>query len=203
MEPPDQAAAPGPLFLETEQIKLLHHAACEIVAAAASGRPKSIADFPLGRLTEQPVVGVFVTLRQQQELRGCIGNFAHSTPLGTALQRAALGVVSHDPRFPPITADELPRLTVDLSVLHTRQLLGDTAPQRALQVVIGQHGLDIQYRGRTGLLLPRVAVDLGCDAVGFLQAVCRKAQLPEDTWEDPEAVVYRFSANCFGGPFAP
>ena len=201
MNPPEHISNSGPLLLEAEEIDLLHRVACELVAAAAGNQRKSVTEFPLGRLLEYPVVGVFVTLRRQGELRGCIGNFAASTPLGQALERAAMGVVDHDPRFSRVAPDELPHLTLDVSLLHSRELLGDNAQQRATHIVIGEHGLDIQYRGHSGLLLPSVALDLKCDAVRFLQAVCRKAHLREDTWMDPEAVIYRFSSIGFGGPF--
>ncbi len=201
MNPPEDTSIPGPLFLDIEEIDQLQRVACQLVEATARHQPKSVTEFPLGRLLEFPVVGVFVTLRRQGELRGCIGNFAASAPLGQALERAAAGVVGHDPRFPRVTPEELPHLTVDVSLLHSRELIGENAQQRATRVVIGQHGLDIQFRGRSGLLLPSVAIDLKCDAVGFLQAVCRKAHLRDDAWMDPEAIVYRFSSISLGGPF--
>ncbi len=201
MNSTNHAADPGPLFLQLEERDLLHRVACELVAAAAHRQELSVTEFPLGRLMDYPVVGVFVTLRRQGQLRGCIGNFAASAPLGKALERAAVGVVSHDPRFPAVAPEELPKLTLDVSLLHSRELLGDTPQQRATQVVIGQHGLDILYRGRSGLLLPSVALDLKCDAVGFLQAACRKAHLNDDTWQNPEATIYRFSSISLGGSF--
>ena len=201
MEESANAAHSDPLSLTPEETDLLHHVASRLVESAALQRPVSISDFALGRLTDYPLVGVFVTLRNQGDLRGCIGNFAAATPLNTALERAAAGVVNHDPRFPAVTASELPDLTLTVSLLHTRELLGTDAEQRAGQVIIGQHGLDLQFQGSTGLLLPSVATDFGLDAIGFLQAVCRKAGLPLDAWEDPAAVIYRFSAIVFGGPW--
>jgi AmmeMemoRadiSam system protein A len=187
--------------LTNDQRHLLHRVACELVAAAARQEPQSIDVQELGDLAERAVVGAFVTLRKDAHLRGCIGNFAASSPLASALERAAVGVVSHDPRFPSVTADELPQLTVELSLLHSRELLGATAPERIDNVVIGVHGLDIQFRGRSGLLLPRVPVDHGWDKIRFLEEVCRKANLADEAWQDPEAIIYRFCAIYFGGPF--
>ena len=68
-------------------------------------------------------------------------------------------------------------------------------------MLIGEHGLDIQFQGRKGLLLPSVATDFGLDPFGFLQAVCRKASLPDDAWQDPAATLYRFSAIRLSGPW--
>ena len=132
-------------------------------------------------------------------MRGCMGNFAPALPLGVALGRAATSVVRDDPRFPAVTAEEVDGLTVELSVLHTREVLGRTASERLAALVIGEHGLDIESRDRRGLLLPRVPVELGWDKTRFLEEVCRKAGLPPDTWRDPGATVFRFSALRVAG----
>jgi hypothetical protein len=145
---------------------------------------------------------VFVTLRKDEALRSCIGNFTLSIRLDSALERAATGAACHDPRFPPVRPDELAELTVEISLLHSRELLGDSPDARLSSIEIGLHGLDIQHFGRAGLLLPSVAVDHGWDAFTFLCEVCRKAGLPVDTWKDPRATVYRFAATHWGGPFA-
>ena len=200
-EPQHNGQQPDSFCLDDARIRMLHRATCELVAAAARQEKTSIDDLPLGPLGEQLVVGVFVTLRKDGQLRGCIGNFAASTPLAKALERAATGVVSHDTRFPGVAPDELPQMTVELSLLHSRAVLGATAAERVANLEIGKHGLDIQYRGRSGLLLPRVAPDHGWDRVQFLEEVCRKAGLSAEAWQDPEATVYRFSAICFGGPY--
>ncbi|MFW6170839.1 MAG: AmmeMemoRadiSam system protein A [Planctomycetota bacterium] len=203
MDAADNPDQPGPLRLSSNETELLYRTTCRLVEAAAHQAPTTIREYDLGRLPKCPLVGVFVTLRKNGELRACIGNFATDMVLGSALERAAWGAVNHDPRFPPVTPDELPDLTITVSLLHTRELIEGSAEERVKQVVIGQHGLDIQYRGCKGLLLPNVAVDLGLDAVGFLEAVCRKANLPPDAWRNPEATLYRFSAVAFGGPWIP
>ncbi len=201
MDDSKNPTTPDPLYLTAEESDLLHQTACRLVQAAANQTRPAISEYPLGRLAEYPLVGTFVTLRKSGELRGCIGNFAAATPLGNALQRAATGVVGHDPRFPNVTPDELPGLTLSVSLLHTRELLDGNPQQRATSVVIGQHGLDIQLQERKGLLLPSVATDFGMDPLQFLQAVCRKAGLPDDAWQDPDAVLYRFSAIVLSGPY--
>ena len=202
MESHASVPPPGQLTLSDEQQSLLHRVTCQLLAAAANQQPISIDRLPLGELADTPVVGVFVTLRKDGALRSCIGNFTPSIRLGNALDRAATGAACHDPRFPPVRPDELEELTVEISLLHSRELLGDSPDARLSSIEIGLHGLDIQHYGRTGLLLPSVAVDHGWDAFTFLCEVCRKAGLPVDTWKDPRATVYRFSATRWGGPFA-
>lgn len=203
MDAANNSAQPDRLNLTTEETDLLQRVTCRLVEAAAKREHVSISDYALGHLADYPLVGVFVTLRKQGGLRGCIGNFGTTTPLGTALERAAAGVATHDPRFPPVSPDELPDLTVTVSLLHDRERVQGKPEDRVSQVSIGRHGLDIQYQGRKGLLLPSVATDFGLDAMGFLQAVCRKANLPDDAWQYPDATLYRFSATAFGGPWIP
>jgi hypothetical protein len=202
MESPEHTAPPGPLTLSADEQRLLHRVACQLLEATAQGERASLDRQLLGALAHTPVVGMFVTLRRDGALRGCIGNFTPSIQLGDALERAAMGVACHDPRFSPVRPDELEHLTVDVSLLHSRELMSESADARLASVVIGLHGLDIQHHGRSGLLLPSVAVDQGWDAFTFLCEVCRKAGLPVDTWKDPHAAVFRFSSLHWGGPFS-
>ncbi len=202
MEPDQRAGAPGELELNAEQRNRLHGATCRLLAAAARQQSVPVDRLPLGELAALLVVGVFVTLHKAGALRSCIGNFTRSIRLDEALERAATGAACHDPRFPPVEIDELPDLTVEISLLHSRQTLGDSAAARLSSIEIGRHGLDIQHHGRSGLLLPCVAVDHGWDATTFLREVCRKAGLPPDTWKDPQATLYRFAATRWGGRFA-
>jgi hypothetical protein len=172
------------------------------VAAAVQQQSLSVDDLQLGELGESQVVGVFVTLRKNGALRSCIGNFTDVIRLDKALERAATGAARHDPRFPPVRPDELSQLAVEVSLLHSRELLSNDAGQRLASVEIGQHGLDIQYLGCAGLLLPSVPVDHGWDVRTFLTEVCRKAGLPADAWQDPRASLFRFCSTCCAGPFS-
>lgn len=195
-----EPSPPGPLTLDESDKARLLHVTCQAVTAAVEGRPMAIGPAELGPLAAVPVVGIFVTLRKEGQLRGCIGNFAEASRLDSALERAARGSATHDPRFPPVTGDELGQLTVEVSLLHSRQLLGSSADERVANLIVGRHGLDIQYGGRAGLLLPSVATRLGCDAAGFLAEVCRKAGLPPTAWRAADAKIYRFEATCVDGP---
>ncbi|MBC7223172.1 MAG: AmmeMemoRadiSam system protein B, partial [Anaerolineae bacterium] len=65
--------------------------------------------------------GAFVTLKKKGELRGCIGNLAGQGPLIRTVQRMAIAAATEDRRFPPVTADELPGLQIEISVLSPLQ----------------------------------------------------------------------------------
>jgi AmmeMemoRadiSam system protein A len=134
---------------------------------------------------------VFVTLKRDGQLRGCIGDVVAQMPLYLAVQRRALAAALEDPRFPAVQADELPHLTIEVSVLSPMTPVGDVA-----EIVVGTHGLFIVKGDQRGLLLPQVPVEQGWDRAEFLRQVCRKAGLPDDAWQ--HAQLYRFTADVFG-----
>lgn len=135
----------------------------------------------------------FVTLEKQGELRGCIGDLVGQRPLYLSVQWAALSAALADRRFPPVTAEELPEISVEISVLSALQEVSDV-----LEIEVGKHGLLIVQGDRRGVLLPQVAVDEGWDRQALLSALCQKAGLPEDAWQDEDSVLYSFTAEVFG-----
>ncbi len=143
--------------------------------------------------------GAFVTLHDKDgELRGCIGNIGEDKPLYKAIQEMAVAAASRDPRFTPLAPEELDAIEIEISVL------GAAEPVHApADITIGEHGLLIEDGGHRGLLLPQVATEHDLDATGFLEAVCRKAQLPSDAWQSPAATVKRFTAQVFSDQTHP
>ena len=137
--------------------------------------------------------GAFVTLRQSGELRGCIGHVQTSEPLYKTVQECAVAAALADPRFPPVTPDEVPSLHIEISVLTTP---AEIAPE---QIVIGEHGLIISQGRRRGLLLPQVPVAWKWDREQFLEETCIKAGLPIDAWRRG-ARIEAFTAEVFEEP---
>jgi len=138
--------------------------------------------------------GAFVTLHTGSELRGCIGHVEADQPLGEVVPRCAIAAASEDPRFPPVTANELRRLVIELSLLGMLEPLAGPA-----EVEIGRHGLVASRGGRRGLLLPQVAVEWDWDAEAFLAHTCHKAGLLRDAWKRG-ANLWRFEAEVFAEP---
>ena len=138
----------------------------------------------------------FVTLRVRSDgaLRGCIGHLVAERPLGETLASVALAAALEDPRFPPVSESELEGLSVEVSVLGPFVPAAD--PLRDLRV--GVHGILLREGGRSGLLLPQVATEHGMDGPAFLDAVCRKADLPSASWRNPGARVELFTAEVIG-----
>jgi AmmeMemoRadiSam system protein A len=141
--------------------------------------------------------GLFVTLKRDSSLRGCIGTLSPEGDLTRVIADYALRAAFEDPRFPPITKEELDLCRIEISVLTAPRAVEDFA-----EIVVGRDGLIVEGRGRRGLLLPQVAVEWGFDAARFLGETCRKAGLPPDAWREPDVRVWAFQAEVFGEPEA-
>jgi AmmeMemoRadiSam system protein A len=173
-----------------EQRELLGIARATVREFAANGTLLAVAESTNPHLTCGG--GAFVTLNLDGRLRGCIGTQAEDRPLYRTVQEMAVAAASRDPRFSPVSAEEVEQLTIEVSVL------GDRGPVSGVDdIEIGVHGLTISCRGRRGLLLPQVAEERHWTADEFLGNLCGKAGLPNDAWRDPEAVVERFTAQVF------
>jgi len=139
--------------------------------------------------------GAFVTIAADGALRGCIGRLTGDRSLGDVVRAMAVAAARDDPRFPPVTAEELPGLRYEISVLSEAALLEPVVPER---IVIGRDGLWVRRGQASGVLLPQVAAEQRWTAIQFLSAVCRKAGLPPAGWREPRTQVYTFQADNFG-----
>jgi uncharacterized protein len=136
--------------------------------------------------------GAFVTIHDNSgNLRGCIGHMTNDGPLGELLIELAVAAGTRDPRFAPVTRDELGNLRYEISVLSPLK------PTAAEDVTPGIHGLYIRKGPHSGVLLPQVATERGWDRETFLQQTCHKAGLPPDAWQDPDTEILTFVAQIF------
>jgi AmmeMemoRadiSam system protein B/AmmeMemoRadiSam system protein A len=135
--------------------------------------------------------GVFVTLRKNGQLRGCIGFIEPVFPLYEAVIRAAVYAATEDPRFRPVAPQELKDIDLEISVLTPPKKIDDPRLVR-----VGRHGLVISQGERKGLLLPQVAVENNWSREAFLDQACVKAGLAPDAWKKG-AEIYVFEALVF------
>jgi AmmeMemoRadiSam system protein A len=138
--------------------------------------------------------GVFVTIKRDGDLRGCLGVLELRGPLAEEVARCARDSAARDPRFPPMTPAELAEMSIDISILGP---LEEIDPLNEHSIEIGRHGLVVEDGRRRGLLLPQVAVEHRWTREQFLRQTCRKAMLSEDAWRTG-ARVFRFDAQVFG-----
>ncbi|HIP15955.1 MAG TPA: TIGR00296 family protein [Methanothermococcus okinawensis] len=144
--------------------------------------------------------GVFVTLHTYPDhtLRGCIGVPEPTMPLIEALKEAAISAAVNDPRFSPVTIDEMDNIVVEVSVLTPPKLIEVEEPSEYLdKIEIGRDGLIIEYGIYRGLLLPQVPVEQEWEVPEYLSNLCLKASLSPDAWLRYPVKIYSFQAQIF------
>ena len=146
--------------------------------------------------------GVFVTLNKLEgtghRLRGCIGYPYPVKDLLTAVRESALNAAFDDPRFSPVSKNEMDSILVEVSVLTPPEKIKVEHPKDIPgEVVVGRDGLIMSRGYRRGLLLPQVAVEWGWDSEEFLAQCCYKAGLPPDSWLLDDTEVQRFQAIIY------
>ena len=141
--------------------------------------------------------GVFVTLTKHGDLRGCIGFPNAIMPLRDAIREAACSAATGDPRFPPVTPNELRDIAVEVTVLTEPELLEVAPANRPGAITVGKHGLIVRGYGRSGLLLPQVPVEWGWNVTEFLDHTCMKAGLPRGCWKESSVQIFTFEGQIF------
>lgn len=145
------------------------------------------------------MAGAFVTIKTypSDELRGCIGIPEPVMTLENALLEAATSV-THDPRFPPLSAPELPNIIIEITVLTPPEIIKVKNPREYPQFVkVGKDGLIVEKNNYKGLLLPQVPLEWKWNVNEFLSHACLKAGLPHDAWLDPDVKIYKFQGEIF------
>jgi MEMO1 family protein len=178
------------LGLSAEDKALLRRIARETIEARLLSKKAPDLDALPASLKENR--GAFVTLNRHGQLRGCIGRLAADRPIGEVVSEMALAAAFQDPRFRPLSSEELKDLEIEISVLTPFKRITGTD-----EIQVGKHGILMRKAGFSGLLLPQVATDHGWDRTTFLEQTCQKAGLPRDAWKDKNTEIYVFSADVF------
>jgi hypothetical protein len=141
--------------------------------------------------------GVFVTLRKNNDLRGCIGFPYPYKRLDEAIIDSAIAAATEDPRFPVVKPKEMDEIIVEVTILTPPERIDAKPEELPNYVEIGKHGLIIKKGAFSGLLLPQVATEYNFDAEEFLSQTCMKAGLPPDCWLLKDTEVYRYEGQIF------
>jgi AmmeMemoRadiSam system protein A len=177
------------LLTKKEQKELLKIARGTIIDFVATGKIPTIETSSKGLQAEN---GCFVTIKQHDQLRGCIGNFVSDRPLYCLVQEMAVSAATRDPRFYPMKQQDLAEFDLEISVLSPLELAASVD-----EIQVGTHGIYIVKGSSRGVLLPQVATEYGWDRDAFLKHTCIKAGLPENAWQK-DCQIYIFSAQVFG-----
>ncbi len=146
--------------------------------------------------------GVFVTINTvhngEKELRGCIGYPYPTSPLVEAVIDSAVNAATQDPRFDPLSPQELKHVVFEVSVLTPPEPVKTSNPKEYVsKIKVGEDGLIIEQGYRKGLLLPQVPIEWGWGEEEFLCQCCMKAGLPPDSWLTKDTKIYKFKAIIF------
>ena len=138
-------------------------------------------------------MGSFVTLNENNGLRGCIGNLVGSKPLYLTVSEMAVEAATRDPRFSPVTLSELKNIDIEISVLSPMEKISD--PDK---IQLGIHGVLVRKGFRSGVFLPQVATETGWSKEEFMSQLCaQKAGFSPDAWKDKSTEIYVFTAEVF------
>ncbi len=149
-----------------------------------------------GKLTEIPQSsltrnlkkssGAFVSLYMGGKLRGCIGNFSPDRPLYGVVQEMTIAAATHDNRFAPVEATELPYISIEISILTPLKKITSIDEFQP-----GQHGIYMTKDGRSGTYLPQVAKETGWSKEDLLGHCAReKAGIRWDGWKEADLYIY-------------
>ena len=136
----------------------------------------------------------FVTLTQHGKLRGCIGSLEAWRPLARDVQENALAAAFRDPRFHPLSVDELPYTRVEVSLLTPVEPISFSSEADALaQLRPNVDGVIFTAGQRRSTFLPQVWEQLPEPAV-FMAHLKQKAGLPADYW-GPDVCLERYAVR--------
>jgi hypothetical protein len=176
---------------EKDKQKLLEIARQTMEGYISNNRIPEIDEKTLSPILRQPF-GAFVTLKEDGDLRGCIGRFEAVDPLYKVIQQMAVAASTQDSRFPEVKPDEFDKIDIEISVL---------TPLRKINSIdefqMGKQGIYMKKGYSTGTFLPQVANETGWTREEFLGHCARdKAHIGWDGWKDAELYVYE--AYVFG-----
>ena len=136
--------------------------------------------------------GVFVTLKLNGNLRGCIGNIVSQKPLWRSVAEMSKASAFEDYRFSPLAPEEYQNIEIEISVLSPPVEIFNFN-----EIEIGKHGIIISHGFNRGLFLPQVPVEQGWNLDQYLSYGCRKAGLPMDFWKKDKIQLEIFTAFVF------
>jgi AmmeMemoRadiSam system protein A len=138
--------------------------------------------------------GAFVTLHTKDgELRGCIGYMQSNNPLYETIMDLVISSATSDPRFPPMSKEELDNVIIEISVLSPLRKVSSYK-----EIELGKHGVLVRKGYQSGVFLPQVAKETGWSKEEFLSNLCEyKAGLPRDAWKSKDVEVFVFTAEVF------
>ena len=199
---PSAKAAPRPsegTLSNAEKKTLLRIARTTLNMVVKTGRVPAGFEkvYPMTAHLKAPA-GVFVTLKKQGQLRGCVGRIGYPEqartlpPLYEGVRLMTVSSAKADRRFQPVQAGELTLIQIEISALSIAAQV-----RKPGDFEVGKHGIIIRKGDRSAVYLPQVAPEQGWSREQTLSQLCGKAGLPMDEWQKPGMKFFVFTAEVF------
>ncbi len=180
-----------PMLNNTQKKRLLQIARESVASYVKDGKRKTFTE--KDPVLNEPM-GAFLTLHENGNLRGCIGNMVGQGPLYLTVADMAIEAATGDPRFPGLSPSEIDKIDIEISVLSPLKKVASTD-----EIKIPGHGVLVRCPSGGGVYLPQVAVESGWNKEEFLTSLCgQKAGIAPDAWKKPGTDLYVFTAEVFG-----
>ena len=145
----------------------------------------------------QVCCGTFVTLKIDNQLRGCIGSLSGTSPIAAGVRNNVLNAAFHDPRFAPLGKTELDAVQIEVSVLSEPVPLAySDADDLLARLRPGIDGVIIKKGHASATFLPQVWEQLP-QPEPFLSHLCQKAGLPAGQWREGDLEVQIYQVQYF------
>lgn len=182
------------MFTDIEQQFLLATARKAVEHYLATGLKLHISEVVVPPALCEPRA-CFVTLTKNFDLRGCIGSLEAHQPLYLDVVENATAAAFADDRFFPLTKEEYPEVSVEVSVLTKPQPVAFTSPQELMdKLTVGRDGVIIKKGNESATYLPQVWDEM-LEKHNFLSSLCLKAGLPPDEWQKPGVTVLTYQVE--------
>ncbi len=176
--------------LTNDEKELLLKAARQSILSAFGEAEKPEINYTAYPLLKQKM-SAFVTIKIDEELKGCIGYIIAIKALFDTVCETAQAAAFNDPRFKELTREEFDKIKIEISVLSTFEPI-----KSYNEIELGKHGLLLEEAGRA-ILLPQVATENNYTREQYLTALCHKAGIYGEYWKERMLDINVFTATVF------
>ena len=141
--------------------------------------------------------GIFVTLKINNQLRGCIGNISGDGSIVEGVKRNSVNAAFNDHRFRPLSAEELDDIHIEVSILTSPQPLEYKDANDLLDKLRPNvDGVILRQGPASATFLPQVWKQLPAPA-DFLSHLCKKAGLSGEAWRNSQLEIQTYQVQYF------
>lgn len=141
--------------------------------------------------------GVFISLWENETLRGCVGCLEGIKPIFEMVIENSLASALFDSRFLPVKKEELNKIKIEISIIEPLKKIGFSNNEGLIKhLKKNQPGILIKKGAHQATFLPQVWEDLKTPEE-FLSHLCSKAGMKEDCWKNIDFEIYQYQANVF------